>query len=48
MWENDMFDELYDSVDEYGICYESECCGYVRESSIYEAIAEYELMDIWD
>jgi len=47
---DDLFDidDLFDNIendDFYGIAFESECCPYTRESSIYESIAEYERMN---
>ena len=52
MWKN-VFDWMDTEADTeadngYDIRYESECCGNVRERDIYEAIAEYQLMDEWN
>ena len=31
-----------------GIAYESNACGYVRESALHDAIAEYERCNDWN
>lgn len=54
MWENDIFDGLSGDKRERSsdystdIWYESDCCGYARERDIYDAIAEFELSEVWD
>ena len=45
---NDYFDDIETEEIESDIYYESACCGNVRESDIYEAIAEYERSNVWD